>query len=171
MARSIQDLLGSLAPKSKSNPLFLRDPPKRVIVPQPVIGNKFFCPTEKGTWVLEESPGMFVGWLCTAAGSGGVFVYDGIPDKNGVFEAIGDTPGQEEGYRRAKMTGNYDFNGRIIYSAVPPIMQPWQMNAGFKYGLTLQLTGNYPSIFSMGAITIGSCTWQKHGGRAEKKRP
>ena len=76
----------------------------------------------------------------------------------------------KDGLKRAEQTGNYDFNGRIIYSAVPPIMQPWQMNAGFKYGLTLELTGNNPAVPLMGAITIGTATWQKHGGKAEKKR-
>jgi hypothetical protein len=162
----VSAIFGRLLP----HPAYHRERPRWLDIIQPVIGNKFFAPTEKGVYVLEKGPGMFVGWLCTAAGSGGVFVYDGIPNEDGLFEAIGDTPGQRDGLERAQKTGNYDFNGRIIYSAVPPIMQPWQMNAGVKYGITLELTGNNPGVPLMGAITIGTATWQPHGQRAEKKR-
>jgi hypothetical protein len=162
---TVSSMFGKLLPR----PAFHREKPLWVTVPQPQIGNKFFAPTEKGVYVLEEGAGMFVGWLCTAAGSGGVFVYDGIPNEDGLFEARGESLGQSEGLERAKKTGNYDFNGRIIYSAVPPIMQPWQMNAGFKYGLTLELTGNNPGVPLMGAITIGTATWQPHGAKAQKK--
>ncbi len=163
---SNESILSRFIPK---RPEFHRDRPKIIRVPQPPIGNKFFCPPRKGIYVLEEGPGMFVGWLCTAAGSGGIFVYDGIPNEDGLFESIGDVPGQAEGTRIAEATGKYDFNGRIIYPAVPPIMQPWQLNAGFIYGLTLEIVGNNPVVPSSGATTIGTCTWQKHRGKAEKK--
>lgn len=166
MSTSASSLLARLIPKRQE---FHKERPRRIHVPQPEIGNKFFCPTEKGMYVLEEGPGMFVGWLCTAAGSGGVFVYDGIPNEDGLFEPVGASPGQAEGLIRAEATGNFDFNGRAIYTSVPPIMQPWQMNAGFKYGLTLEVTGNTPPMPAMGAVTIGTCTWQKHKARAEKK--
>jgi hypothetical protein len=149
--------------------LYSRAKPIWLSVKQPQIGNKFFQAFEKGVWVLDEGAGMFVGWLCTAAGSGGVFVYDGVPNEDGEFEAIGKVPGREKGREIEQLTGNTDYNGRLIYSAVPPIMQPWQMNAGFTYGLTLDITGNNPRVPTEGARTVGTITWQKYGVKAEKK--
>ncbi len=149
-----------------------RDPPRRLKFQQPRIGGKYYSVTEKGMWVLEEGPGMLQMWLCTAAGSGGVFIYDGVPNDEGLFEPIGDVPGREEGLKIANATGRHDYNGRLIYSATPPIMQPWAMNAGFSHGLTLEITGNDPRMPSEGARTVGTCVWQAFGARtAEKKRP
>lgn len=153
---------------------FQRPRPKWMRFKQPMIGAKCFCVVEKGMYVLEEGPGMLQMWLCTAAGSGGVFIYDGIPNEDGLFEPIGDVRGQAEGLKHALATGENDHNGRLIYGAVPPIMQPWAMNAGFNYGLVLEITGNDPRIPSEGARTVGTVTWQPYGAasarEAQKKR-
>jgi hypothetical protein len=143
-----------------------RPKPVCVDVEQPVMGGKCFTVFTKGMWVLEEGPGMFQSWLCTAAGSGGVVIRDGIPDKNGIFEGL------EEGMREFMRTGKADFNGKPLYIAHPAVMQPWALNGGFHRGLTLELTNTNPRVPDGGAVTVGTIVWHKHGARkptAEKK--
>ena len=52
--------MGALA-RFVPKPAYHRERPQWLDVPQPVIGNKFFAPTQKGVYVLEKGGGMFVG--------------------------------------------------------------------------------------------------------------
>ncbi len=59
--------------------------PRHIHIPDPPIGNKVHLIMERGMWVLERGPCVWLGMSITHAGSGGVTVHDGIPDHDGFF--------------------------------------------------------------------------------------
>ena len=116
--------------------------PIRVKLKDPPIGNKMHLIMHHGIYVLEESPCMVRAVACTHAGSGGVIIYDGVPDEHGYFPAdtpmsvlVPENPTEEE--LAAALELYYNRNGRPVYYANPAVMGMWMFDGGLMHGFTL----------------------------------
>lgn len=146
--------------------------PRFLSIAKPPIGNKCFLVKERGMFVLESGPGSIRAMACTHAGSGGIVIYDGIPDKNGMFEDHPpeelfkvDLYASEEERAKALLSWSQNKNGKEIYYAHPAVLGMWQIDGGCQHGITLISSGelsNAPPI-----ITV---VWQSWEDPAEKVR-
>ncbi len=119
--------------------------PVRINLPVPLIGGKAWLLEKKGTYILEEGPGVCITIACTHAGSGSMMFRDGVPNDAGFF------PEFEEASEADKIAAP----GRIFYRANPIVMGSWMLNAGFMNGLTVEYKGGHDS-----APCYASIVWQ-----------
>ncbi len=124
-------------------------------IEEPLIGAKAVCLRDPGMYVLEAAPVLFRGMACTHAGSGGVAIYDGVPDQDGYFPELPELPEGEENDPMAK----WNRNGRLIYYAHPACMGMWMLDAGCRHGLTIVMQGTEQ------VSPIVTLTWMKHKAR------
>lgn len=142
----------------------VKDLPIYVNLPEPPIGNKIFLIRERGMYVLEQGPTLFRAMACTHAGSGGLAVYDGIPDKEGFFPdkkpvwelPENPTPEQLEEAEKKAREFEWAFNGREVYYAHPACMGMWMLDGGLQHGLTIVSSGLH-----IGTSPVVSITWMK----------
>lgn len=120
--------------------------PIRITLPTPRLGGKCWVIQEPGLFVLEEGEGAFGTLACTHAGSGGVIIYDGVPDEFGNFPEFKGEENSPEWFVRP---------GREIYRAFPVVMGSWWINGGFYHGLTVSHRGESVHTTPM----IGSLVW------------
>jgi len=163
--------------------------PQHIYIKEPPIGNKIHLICERGLFVLERGPTLWLGLSCTHAGSGGIVVYDGVPDEEGffpeppaapqLFNVAGDLIQRFDrgiSYRDAK--GNHidieeaqqafinhamamsSRNGRRVAYANPAAMGMWIYSAGLHHGLTVEAVGEM-----QGTASIMSFTWLKQKER------
>lgn len=104
----------------------------RIYIPDPEIGGKPYLLNGKGIYVLEEGPGMLQVVDITHSGSGELDIYDGVPNDNGYF------PDNITDESDSKWPAS---NGRRFVGWSPIYMGAWQMNAGFRHGLTVISSG------------------------------
>lgn len=110
-------------------------------IPMPLLGGKAWVLDRKGQFVLEKGPGTLRTIACTAAGSGTLLAFDGVPGENGEMPADG---------------------WRLIYKANPPVMGSWMLDGGFSKGLTVRHYGGQEST-----PTIATLVWVPY--RAKQK--
>jgi hypothetical protein len=111
---------------------FREIPVHYIKLPQPPIGNKIFCTTQQGVFVLEKGPTIWRALANTHVGTGSVNVYDGIPDENGHFP---DANIRMDDPRYATS------NGRLLFHANPSVMGMWMLDGGCHHGLTVISSG------------------------------
>ncbi len=127
------------------------------------MGGRCWLLDRKGIFVLERGAGTFRICCCTAAGSGGITVYDGLPDANGFFPD-GAMPANDPDYNRR--------NGRPLLWLHPCVMGAWPVDGGFEHGLTVIATSSTPHSPLSGPKAIATFTWLKyHASQPEKKSP
>ena len=114
-------------------------------LPMPPMGGKIWLLESKGIFVLERGPGTLRTLACTHAGSGMLVAIDGVPDENGFFPEISNTPAH---------------NGRPIYRANPVVMGSWMLDGGFVHGLTIRAEGGNEA-----SLAIASIVWAPVRGR------
>lgn len=131
----------------------------RIMVPDVPMGGKPFLIRRAGMYVLEEGPGMLQTIDVTHAGSDEFSVYDGVPDERGFFPE-GDLEEGDPGF------GSHNGNRFSHFS--PTVMGAWMMNAGFRHGLTIEVTGG-----SFDVAPFATVVWTpfKTGNRTSGKFP
>jgi hypothetical protein len=110
---------------------------------QPKAGNKIFCTQQHGIFILEKGPTI---WRCmsnTHSGTGGIYIYDGVPlddpDKPGYgFFPDDNIQPNDPRYGTA--------NGRCVFAAMPAVLGMWMEDAGLHHGLTLVMIGDNPAV-------------------------
>jgi hypothetical protein len=155
--------------------------PILIQVPEPTIGNKVVLIKDRGIFVLETGPSSLRAMACTHAGSGGVVIYDGVPDEQGQFEGsdakapehlddsiyddwIQDRWQQDEDkveqYQRLLKAAKREYaiwyesrNGRPIYYAHPACMGMWMLDAGCRHGITVHNLGSDQSSSPIVTLT------------------
>jgi hypothetical protein len=149
------------------------EPATFVEIEEPLIGSKIICLRERGKYVLETGPTLFRSMACTHAGSGGVVVYDGVPDNDGFFPErviaeLNFDPNHEptEEEIRTARAAQWNYNGREVYYAHPACMGMWMLDGGCHYGLTIESRGTHEN--SAPVITV---TWQKHKQKTVPPKP
>ncbi len=129
--------------------------PQHIYIPQPPIGNKIHLILQRGLFVLERGEGVWLGMSCTHAGSGGVVVYDGVPNDDGFFPEPParpmDTAPPEEWLEYYKAMGCY--NGRPLSYAHPASMGMHIFSGGFWHGLTVKAVGEMEATASILTFT------------------
>jgi hypothetical protein len=138
--------------------------PLRIKIRQPPIGVKMHLVKEHGMFIFEEGPTTIYGLACTHPGSGGVVIYDGLPDESGFFPDVtpfhefvpeNPTPDQIKAAQEAYQEAFYNRNGRDVYYANPAVMGMWFFNGGLINGFTLVSRSDHPATAPI--ITL---TWQ-----------
>ena len=125
--------------------------PQRINIREPLIGGKCWLLETKGLFILEEGAAAMRAIGCTHAGTGGLIIYDGVPDENGFFPDEDMKPDDPNYFAR---------NGRPIYKANPAVMGAWMLDAGVIHGITVQAMGGDAS-----ANLFASLVWIKHKAR------
>jgi hypothetical protein len=112
-------------------------------LPQPRAGNKIFCTQQHGVFILEKGPTI---WRCmsnTHSGTGGIYIYDGVPLDDPTKPGYGffpddDIPENDPRYATA--------NGRLVFAAMPAVLGMWMEDGGLQHGLTLVMVGENASV-------------------------
>jgi hypothetical protein len=103
------------------------------------MGAKAYLLKKGGIYVLEPGPGALQAIAVSHAGTGGMTIYDGVPDEEGNFPDAA-MPETDKGY--------YARNGREVWSASPILMGMWMLNAGLFHGLTVKYWAGQHSVSS-----------------------
>jgi hypothetical protein len=136
--------------------------PLRIKIRQPPIGMKWHCIKEHGMFIFETEPTNVSGIACTHAGSGAVVIYDGLPDKDGIFEDSinahlwvpkDPTPEERAAAEERYAEEYYNRNGRDVYYANPCVMGMWMFNGGLNRGFTVLSKGDNPTTAPVLSIT------------------
>jgi hypothetical protein len=117
---------------------------REINLPTPPIGNKILCVHKHGIYVLEKGPTIWRALANTHVGTGGVAVYDGVPDKNGFFNDV-DIDEADPAYATS--------NGRLLFYANPSVMGMWMLDGGCLHGLTLITAGDCEAVAPFVTIT------------------
>jgi hypothetical protein len=126
--------------------------PRFITKRTPLIGGKIWCCHEKGLWVLEPGPAVFRTVAVTHNGSGGLTVYDGVPDENGSFPDYDPE--------------DADSNGSVIFEQPAATLGSWMLDGGCNHGLTVLAAGG-----TEGAPAFASFVWMPHKKRVQVPPP
>lgn len=108
---------------------------ERISVEPPEIGFKGWLINRKGRFLFEEGPATLWAFNCTAAGSGGFAIYDGVPD--------------EQGYFSDPATGN----GRMVFEGLPATLGAWSLGIQLNHGLYVVAEGGHEAVPSVGTLS------------------
>lgn len=123
----------------------------------PPIGGKVFLIQRKGLFVFERGPATLRTIAIPHAGSGGLQVYDGVPNDEGLFpqedmpEFI--LPGDGADPSQAVQNEEYpNRNGRLLFKQNPIVMGSWMMDAGCIHGLSIRALGGTDGTPAMATV-------------------
>ena len=131
----------------------------RVQLSTPPIGGKCWLLDAKGTFILEDGPGVLRTIACTHAGAGSIEAIDGTPDDQGFFpdEGMKEPHRAEFGSAEAFTEAMQKFctrNGRPVYRANPVVMGSWFLDAGFEHGLVLRAEGGHVAVNLIASVVF-----------------
>lgn len=142
---------------------------ERIIIEPPEIGFKGWLINRKGKFLFEEGPTTLWAFNCTAGGSGGFAIYDGVPNEDGYFP---------HSHLPAPHPSEDRRNGRMVVEGHPATLGAWSLGIQMYHGLYVVAQGGFEGVPTFGTLSwmpgmmgAKSFLWKERGTIVLEKGP